>query len=128
MGVGAAHGVQLAAVRLHHHGPGGPGAGGDVPQGLVRLPLLEVDLVDGGAGAQGLDDGVAALDEAVGLRRQGVFLLIVHGYPPESGRPAPAGSGIPLQYTITHALRKEDSQKIYQNSMACPCLYRRSVL
>ena len=37
-------------------------------QGLVRLALGDVDLVDGGAHPQGFDHRVAALDDAVGLR------------------------------------------------------------
>ena len=85
MGVGAGNAVQLAAVGLHHHDARVPGPGGDVAQGLVRLALGNVDLVDGGAHPQGFDHRVAALDDAVGLRvRQGTAALgilhIFHGY------------------------------------------------
>ena len=68
MGVGAGHIVQFPPIRLHHHDACLPGPGGDVAQGLVRLPLGQVDFVDGGVGAQRLNDGIAALDDAVGLR------------------------------------------------------------
>ena len=79
MGVGAGHTVQLAAVGLHHHDARVPGLGGDVAQRLVRLALGKVDLVDGGADAQGLDHGVAPLDDAVSLRvGQGAALSILH--------------------------------------------------
>ena len=78
MGMGAAHGVQLPLVRLHHHDAGGAGLGGDVPQGLVCLSLLEVDLVDVLPRPQGLDHGVAPLDDAVRLRGGGVIYLFVH--------------------------------------------------
>ena len=68
MGVGARHGVQLAAVGLHHHNARGAGLGGDVAQRLVRLALGKIDLVDGRSGPQRLDHRVASLDHAVGLR------------------------------------------------------------
>ena len=71
VGVGAAHGVQLPPVGLHHNNPGVPGPGGNVAQGLVRLALGQVNFVDGRSGPQGLDHGVPALDEAVGLRLGG---------------------------------------------------------
>ena len=61
----AAHEVQLAAVDLHDHDARGAGGGRDVAQRLVGLALGEVDLVDGGTGAQRLDDRVAALDQPV---------------------------------------------------------------
>ena len=68
VGVGAGHVVQLAAVGLHHHDARGAGLGGDVAQGLVRLALGQIDLVDGRAGAESFNDRIAALDNAVGLR------------------------------------------------------------
>ena len=67
VGMGAAHGVQLPPVGVHHHDARGAGLGGDVPQRLVRLALGDVDLVDGRLRPQGLDDRVAALDDAVRL-------------------------------------------------------------
>ena len=67
VGMGAAHGVQLPPVGIHHHDARGAGLGGDVSQRLVRLALGDVDLVDGRLRPQGLDDRVAALDDAVRL-------------------------------------------------------------
>ena len=67
MGVGQAHGVQLAPVGLHHHDAGGAGFGGDVPQRLIRLALGDVNFIDSRLRPQGLDDRVAALDDAVRL-------------------------------------------------------------
>ena len=67
VGMGAAHGVQLPPVGVHHHDARGAGLGGDVPQRLIRLALGDVDLVDGRLRPQGLDDRVAALDDAVRL-------------------------------------------------------------
>ena len=78
VGVGAAHAVQLPLVGLHHHDARRPGLGGDVPQRLVRLPLLEVNFVNVLPRPQGLDDGVASLDDAVSLGGQSVFSLFVH--------------------------------------------------
>ena len=78
MGVGAAHAVQLALVGVHHHDARGTGFGGDVAQGFIRLTLLDEDLVDILTGPQSFDDGVAALDYAVGLSGQGIFLFFVH--------------------------------------------------
>ena len=49
-----------------------------MPQGLVRLTLEDINLVDALARPQGLDDGVAPLDDAVGLGGQRVFLLFIH--------------------------------------------------
>ena len=49
-----------------------------MPQGLVRLPLLEVDLVDGLPRPQGFDDGVAPLDDTVGLGGQVLFSPFFH--------------------------------------------------
>ena len=47
-------------------------------QGLVRLSLGQVNFVDGLPGAQGLDDGVAALNDAVRLRLgQGLLSFVV---------------------------------------------------
>ena len=68
VGVGAAHAVQLPPVGVHHHDAGVPGLGGDMPQRLVRLALGDVNFVDGRSCPQRLDDGVAALNDAVRLR------------------------------------------------------------
>ena len=77
MGVGAAHVVQLAPVGLHHHDAGGTGLGGDVAQRLVGLALGQIDLIDGGAGAQRLDHRVAAFNDAIGFRlRQCLFIFV----------------------------------------------------
>ena len=84
VGVGAAHGVQLPLVRLHHHRPGGAGLGGDMAQGLVRFALLEVDFINGRPGPQGLDDGVPALNDAVGLGG-GEFALVHREFLPGRG-------------------------------------------
>ena len=66
VGVGAAHGVQLVPVHLCQHGPLLPGLVGQLAQGKVHLALEEEDLVNGGAGPQGLGHGVAAFDDPVG--------------------------------------------------------------
>ena len=76
MGVGAAHVVQLAAIRLHHHDARVPGLGGDMAQGFIRVPLGQIDLVNGRSGAEGFNDRVAAFNYAVGLRlRHGAALF-----------------------------------------------------
>ena len=49
-------------------------------QGLVRLPLLEVDLVDGLPCPQGFNDGVAPFDDAVGLSSQVLFFPFFHSF------------------------------------------------
>ena len=79
--LGAAHAVQLAPVRLSDHDTLVPGGGGDVAQGGVGLPPGDVDFVDGRPGPEGFDNGVAALDEAVGLRLLGraAVLVVSHG-------------------------------------------------
>ena len=68
VGVGTAHAIQLAPVGLHHHDALFPGPGGNMAQGLVCLALGQVDFVDVLPGAQSLDHGVAALNDAVRLR------------------------------------------------------------
>ena len=50
VGVGDAHGVQLAAVGFHHHNALTPGGGGDVAQGGVGFTLGDIDFIHGGAG------------------------------------------------------------------------------
>ena len=84
MGVGAAHVVQLALIRVHHHDTGGTGLGGDVAQRLVRLALQNVNFIDVFACPQGLDDGIASLDDAVGFGGHGIFSLFVHIVTPRS--------------------------------------------
>ena len=123
VGVGAAHAVQLTLVRLHHHDARSPGLGGDVSQGLVRLPLLEVDLVDGLPCPQGLDDGVAAFDDAVGLSGEIGFLLFVHRFPPSVFFSHTYGS-IPHQAGTI----KWNSQKFHQKEGASPCRFPASVI
>ena len=82
MGVGAAHIVQLPPVGLHHHDALSPCLGGDVAQGLVRLPLGQIDLIHGRSGPQGLDHGVAALDDAVRLcLRPSLFVVSHRNFP-----------------------------------------------
>ena len=73
-----AHGVQLPPVRLHHHDARRPGLGGHVAQGAVRLPLLQVDLINGGSRPQSFDNGVASFDDAVGFGGEAVSSLFVH--------------------------------------------------
>ena len=76
MGVGAAHVVQLAAIRLHHHDARVPGLGGDVAQRFIRFPFGQIDFVNGRSGAEGFNDRVAAFNYAVGLRlRHGAALF-----------------------------------------------------
>ena len=67
VGVGAAHGVQLAPVGVHHHDALFPGGGGDVAQGGVRVPTGKEDFINGNSGPKRLDDGVPALDDPVVL-------------------------------------------------------------
>ena len=59
MRVRAGHGVKLAAVALDDNDARVPCARGNVTERLVRLTLGQIDLVDGGPGAQPLDDAVA---------------------------------------------------------------------
>ena len=80
VGMGAAHGVQLPPVRLHHHHARRPGFGGNMSQGLVRLSLLEVNFVNRLPCPQGLNDGVAPLDDAVGLGSQVLLSPFFHNF------------------------------------------------
>ena len=68
MGTGPAHGVEFAPVRLHHYRPGVAGGGRDKAKRLVRLSLLEIDLVHPYPRPQGLYYGIAPLYDAVFLK------------------------------------------------------------
>ena len=82
MGVRAGHEVELALVRVHDDHARGAGGRGDVAERLIGLALLDENFVDGRARAQRFDHGVAALDDAVGLRvlhARGLFLaFLIH--------------------------------------------------
>ena len=83
MRVRAGHGVKLAAVALDDHDARVPCARGDVTECLVRLTLGQIDLVDGGPGAQRLDHRVASLDDAVadGLLHGTLLIKLFHNDP-----------------------------------------------
>ena len=49
-------------------------------QGLVGLTLQNINFINGLARPQGLDDGIASLDDAIGLSSECVLLLFVHGF------------------------------------------------
>ena len=79
MGVGDGHSVQLPPVAVHDGDALFPGLGGDVAQSGIGLPLGDIYLVNGGARPEGLDDGVAAFDDAVGLLLAVLpIVLLVH--------------------------------------------------
>ena len=55
-------------------------------QGFVRFALLEVDFINGRPGPEGLDNGVAAFDDPVGLGSGGSALFHKDSFP--AGDPA----------------------------------------
>ena len=116
VGVGAAHGVQLPPVGLHHNDPGVPREA-MLAQGLVRLALGQVNFVDGRSGPQGLDHGVPALDDAVGLRLgHGPSVFVVfHGA-------ISSFSTIFLQYTIFFGQDKAPGTQIFRHFSRRPSL------
>ena len=99
VGVGAAHAVQLPLVRVGHHDALAAGGGGDVTQGGVHLSLHNENFVDLGAGPQGLDHRVAALDDSVGRGlvpcpvRAGLVVFVLHKTPIPARRPKEEISG-----------------------------------
>ena len=49
-----------------------------MPQGFVRFPLLNENLINAGACPQCLNHCIAAFNQAVGLSGQPVFFLVCH--------------------------------------------------
>jgi len=88
-------------------------------QGLVRLALGQVNFVDGRSGPQGLDHGVPALDDAVGLRlgHGPPVFVVFHGA-------ISSFSTIFLQYTIFHGQDKAPGTQIFRHFSRRAFLYQ----
>ena len=80
MGLGAAHEIELAAVRLDHHDALLPRFGGDVAQRFVHVALGNKDFINGATRAQRLNDGVAPLDHVVFIDLAAVFFFFFHSF------------------------------------------------
>lgn len=88
-------------------------------QGLVRLALGQIDLVNGRSGPQGLNHSVAALDEAVGLRLGGgpSGFVVSHGAMSSFFRYF-------IQYTIFHGQDKAPGTQIFRHFSRRAFLYQ----
>ena len=116
VGVGQAHGVQLAPVGLHHHDALAPRRGGNVAQGGVGLPLGNIDFIHRCARPQSLQHRIAALDDPVGflLPVLPIFPLFPHGLSCLSC------CAIKSRYSIPQAGRKKkkESERLHRKFTA----------
>ena len=86
-------------------------------QGLVRLALQNINFIDGLARPEGLNNGVASFDDAVGLCGKRILFLFVHGLSPAVENFVVFCISI-SQKTGTIKL---NLQKLHEKSPPCPC-------
>ena len=106
VGLGDAHGVQLAVVGFHHHNALLPGLGCDGAERAVRGAPGNVELVDSRSGAQRLCNGVAPFDQ----RFSAVLLPLLCPFPGmlrpvlPAAAPVPRGAECLLPFFLFHVL------------------------